>query len=401
MTAGAMALAVATLLIAALLKSRNDAPAAAYDLRVYRDQLAEIDRDLARGVIGSEEAARLRTEVSRRVLDADRALTNATEPDAPASFGRLAIALTAAITVFGTLSLYAWLGVPGYPDMPLSARIAMAENLRQHRPSQATAEAQTPATPRTDVDANMLELMDKLRAAVATRPGDLQGQDLLARNESALGNYGAATRAQAQIMTIKADTATAADFATQSEYMILAAGGYVSPEAEKALTEALHRDPNNGLAQYYFGLMYAQIGRPDMGFQLWNTLLQNSSDKDPWFVPLQSQIVDLARQAGVHYTPTAAAVMPGPAADDIAAAGEMSAEDRQAMIEGMVAQLSDRLNSTGGSAEEWARLIGAYSVLGKADTAKAAWAKAQVAFANTPDDLATVRAAAVAAGVSQ
>jgi cytochrome c-type biogenesis protein CcmH len=34
--------------------------------------LAEVDRDLARGVIAPDEAARLRTEVSRRLLDADR-----------------------------------------------------------------------------------------------------------------------------------------------------------------------------------------------------------------------------------------------------------------------------------------------------------------------------------------
>ncbi|MBD3765724.1 MAG: c-type cytochrome biogenesis protein CcmI, partial [Rhodobacterales bacterium] len=77
--ATAMAAAVAGLLALAMLRARAAAePAAAYDLRVYRDQMAEIDRDLARGVIAPEDAERLRAEIGRRLLDADRALARAT-----------------------------------------------------------------------------------------------------------------------------------------------------------------------------------------------------------------------------------------------------------------------------------------------------------------------------------
>lgn len=404
-TAGAMVLAVTALLVAALLRGRVDgAPVAAYDLQVYRDQLAEVDRDLGRGVIGAEDAARLRTEVSRRVLDADRAMKAAQTGDAGPGAGRAAIALTVAITVIGTIAGYWQLGAPGYPDMPLQARIAMAEEARLTRPTQAEQEAKVPATPRTDADPNLLALMDKLRVAVAGRPDDLRGQELLARNEAGLGNYIAAYRAQAQVITIKADAATADDFATLAELQILAASGYVSPEAEKALTEALRRDAKNGLAQYYSGLMLAQIGRPDTAFQIWRGLLENSSVQDPWFAPLQAQIAGLASFAGVHYTPPGAAtapMMPGPGEADMAAAADMSDADRQAMIEGMVGKLSSRLATEGGSAQEWARLIGAYGVLNKPEEAKAAWAKAQTTFSNSPDDLATVRAAAEAAGVAE
>lgn len=404
-TAGAMVLAVTALLVAALLRGRVDgAPVAAYDLQVYRDQLAEVDRDLGRGVIGAEDAARLRTEVSRRVLDADRAMKAAQTGDAGPGAGRAAIALTVAITVIGTIAGYWQLGAPGYPDMPLQARIAMAEEARLTRPTQAEQEAKVPATPRTDADPNLLALMDKLRVAVAGRPDDLRGQELLARNEAGLGNYIAAYRAQAQVITIKADAATADDFATLAELQILAASGYVSPEAEKALTEALRRDAKNGLAQYYSGLMLAQIGRPDTAFQIWRGLLENSSVQDPWFAPLQAQIAGLASFAGVHYTPPGAStapMMPGPGEADMAAAADMSDADRQAMIEGMVGKLSSRLATEGGSAQEWARLIGAYGVLKRPEEAKAAWAKAQTTFSNSPDDLATVRAAAEAAGVAE
>jgi cytochrome c-type biogenesis protein CcmH len=44
---------------------------AEYDLVIYRDQLAEVDRDLARGVLSDEQAEAARTEIKRRILAAD------------------------------------------------------------------------------------------------------------------------------------------------------------------------------------------------------------------------------------------------------------------------------------------------------------------------------------------
>ncbi|WP_207485612.1 c-type cytochrome biogenesis protein CcmI, partial [Arenibaculum pallidiluteum] len=42
----------------------------AYDLEVYRDQLKELDRDLARGVIGPAQAEAARAEIGRRMIAA-------------------------------------------------------------------------------------------------------------------------------------------------------------------------------------------------------------------------------------------------------------------------------------------------------------------------------------------
>ena len=64
-TAGALLVASAIAMMIALRRGVPDADTAgAADLRVYRDQLAEIERDAARGTIPTEEAARLRVEVS-------------------------------------------------------------------------------------------------------------------------------------------------------------------------------------------------------------------------------------------------------------------------------------------------------------------------------------------------
>ena len=73
--AAALTLAVAAILLRAMARAGGDLDAAAeFDIKVYKDQLSEIERDLARGTLPPEEADRQRAEVSRRLLDADRAL---------------------------------------------------------------------------------------------------------------------------------------------------------------------------------------------------------------------------------------------------------------------------------------------------------------------------------------
>ncbi len=395
---------VAAILIMSLLRAAHSAePAAAYDMRVYRDQLREVDRDLARGIIGAEDAERLRAEVSRRVLDADRAMAGVSDDGrGPGRISMAGVALVVVLTA-GAFAGYWVLGAPGYPDMPMAARIADADAAYRDRPGQAALEAEfTTALPQPDlpdgVDPKFLELMERLRTAVTERPSDVQGQKLLARNEAALGNFAAAYAAQAQVIALTAPEDSAEDHAAQAELMILAAGGVVSPEAEAALTAALQRDPENGTARYYSGMMLAQTGRPDMAFRLWRGLLESSSPDDPWFEPLRAQIGSLATRAGVQYEPPAAT--PGPSAADVEAAAGMNEADRTAMIEGMVTQLNQRLATEGGTADEWARLIGAYGVLGQTDRATAIYAEALTRFEGRSEDLALIRSAGERAGVA-
>lgn len=399
--AGVM-LAVAATLIRALVKGRHEgAPPAEFDIVVYRDQLAEIDRDIARGTLPGDEGARLKAEVSRRLLEADRAA----QAQTGARSGRAGMGVIGLIAVLiaGSALLYWRIGAPGYPDLPLSDRFAMAEELRANRVSQAEAEASAPpVTPRTDVDPSFLELMDKLRATMAERPDDLRGLELLARNEAALGNYAAAKEAMARIVAIKGDQAQAEEVATWAEMMILATGGYITPEAEAVLIQALERDPQNGLARYYTGVMFAQVGRFDRTFALWRPLLEQSPPDAPWVAPIRAQMPDVAARAGVNYEmPAAGPALAGPSADDIAAAGEMTEGDRTAMIEGMVAQLGERLATEGGSAEEWARLISSLAVLGRVDEAREIYAEAMARFEGQTVELQGLREAAVTAGVAE
>jgi cytochrome c-type biogenesis protein CcmH len=405
--AAGIGLAVTALLLLALLRGRaGDEPTAAYDLRVYRDQLREVDRDLARGVITPADAERLRTEVARRVLEADRALGDGNGPEDTAAppLPTLVMAGLVAAVMLGGVWTYFRLGAPGYPDLPIAERLAMSDQLYRTRPPQAAAEAAAAARAPAPApaDPTFTALMDKLRSALKDRPDDLEGHRLLARNESGLGNYAAAMAAQRQVIAILGDSVSADDHAMLAEIMILGAGGYVSPEAEVEIKRALQLDPLNGTASYYAGLMFAQVGRPDRTFALWAALLERSQPGDPWVAPLRAQLMQVASEAGEdNYVLPGTEAAPGPDADALAAAAEMTPEEREEMVRGMVARLSERLATQGGSAEEWARLITAYGVLGETDRAGAIWAEAQQRFGGRAADLKVVRAAALQAGVAE
>ena len=406
----ACALAVFVTLVFVLALRRGQANAednAQYDIRVYKDQLSEVEKDLARGILSDEDAERTRLEISRRILEADRAASERVDTGRGSRAGTwVAILSCAAIVVGGSAVMYARLGAPGYPDMPLSARIAAADQVRATRPTQTEAEEQLPVgAPAPEVSEEFLTLLEQLRRVVAERPDDPQGLALLARNEAAIGNFKDAYAAQSRLIAAKGDAATPSDFADLADMMILAAGGYISPEAEAALNAALERQPRNGVARYYMGLLQAQVGRFDLAFQTWRGLLEESTPDAPWIPAIRRGLPELAFRAGVNYElPALVAQTPalrGPDAAAIEAAGEMSAEDRQAFIRNMVEQLNDRLASEGGSAQEWAQLIGALSTLGESARAQAIYAEALNVFATDAASLSLIRSAGASAGLSE
>jgi cytochrome c-type biogenesis protein CcmH len=295
---------------------------------------------------------------------------------------------------------YAWLGSPGIADQPLQGRLLAAALKKDSRPTQAQAEALLgrPFTPAPETDPALLELIERLRAAVAERPEDSEGLDLLARNEAAIGNFKGAYLAEAQLIAVLGDRAQSGDHAQLAGLMVLAAGGFVSPEAEAALVKALTLDRREPRARYLTGLLFAQNDRPDLAFRVWQPLLAESDPQAPWVGPIRAGIEEIAALAGLSYDLPPAR---GPSAADVAAAAEMSDEDREALIGGMVEGLATRLATEGGPAPDWARLIMSLGVLGQTDRARAIWDEARQVFAADPAGLAEIRSAAEATGVAE
>ena len=403
----ALALLIAALFALALLTRRAEAEhPAAYDLRIYRDQLKEVEHDLARGVINEADAERIRTEVGRRVLAADAQLAIAdVSSQQPRALTIVIAATIALILTGGGVAIYTQLGTPGLGDLPHKARLQASQDLYSSRSSHEAFLARLPVRNAPQQEAGYLELVERLREAVASRPDELQGQQFLAQSEARLGNYAAARAAQSAVIRLKGEAVGASDFVTMAQMYITEADGYVSPEAEAALRRALRADRTDPVARYFLGQMWLQNDRPDRAFGLWSQLLNEGPEEAPWIAPIRQSIDDIAWLAGVEYTQPApsemATDMPGPTVQDIENAGEMTPEERQEMVQSMVQRLNDRLATEGGTPEEWARLISAYGSLGDESRARAIWLEAQQRFADTPDALETVRRGAARAGVDQ
>jgi cytochrome c-type biogenesis protein CcmH len=318
------------------------------------------------------------------------------------SGNRLPLLLACALVPLGSILLYTQMGAPGYGDLGLESRIEMAETLRANRPDQITAEQSVPPNvPDASVTAEYTELVERLRTAVAERPDDLQGHRLLAQSEARLGNLGAAHLAQARVISMTGGPeADLQDWTTYADLLVLAAGGYVSPEAERVLGVILEKDRTNPVGRYYWGLMMRQTGRPDIAFRLWDRLLRESPSNAPWVAPIRAQMPELAQFAGVpNYQMPEPGSQRGPTQADVDAAQDMSPEERMSMIEGMVGGLAARLGEEGGPPEDWAQLITALGVLGRQDEAAAIFAEASGVFADVPAAMDMLNRAADRAGV--
>jgi cytochrome c-type biogenesis protein CcmH len=201
---------------------------------------------------------------------------------------------------------------------------------------------------------NYAALISRLEKVMKQRPGDVQGLDLLARGYMRLGRYHDAWQTYRDLIKATGDRASAEQYASMAEAMVLAAGGYVSPRAERAIEAALGRDPKQATARYYHALAMAQAGHLDAAISSWKGLKADAPPDAP-FMPLLDRTLAQAQALRGAGSPA-----PGPIAADMAAAQGMSPKQRQAMIEGMVSRLEQRLTTKGGTPEEWVRLMNAY-----------------------------------------
>jgi cytochrome c-type biogenesis protein CcmH len=348
-----------------------------FDMAVYRQQLAELERDLERGTIDAEQAEAARTEISRRLLAAaDRAEAAERSGDRPQP-ANLAATIVAFCLPMGALGLYLGLGAPNQPDQPLAeARRAASPQASQQPNQQAGAPTGAPAGQAGPLD----EQVERLRERLLQNPEDLQGWVLLARGLQELGRHDDAVRAYDHALLLNPDNATL--LSAKGEAIVLAAQGSVTPDARETFDAALAADAGDPRARYYLALGEAQAGRIRDALDAWVALAEDAPPQAPWLPAVRQRIVAVAGDLGIDpdsvLPETAAAPprapamaggggQPGPTQEDVAAAAEMSAGDRDAMIRGMVQRLADRLEEDPADLAGWVRLARAYSVLGEAE----------------------------------
>ncbi len=348
-----LALMTAAAVFAVLWPLGRRAPArTGSDVEVYRDQLAEIDRDRAAGLIGEREAEAARVEVSRRLIAAADGAEPA--PTAGAEHRRRACALAALVLLpLGAAALYLLLGSPLLPGQPQAAR------------RDAPVEERSIET-----------LVMRVERHLEANPDDGRGWEVVSPVYMRLGRFDDAVKARRNVLRLLG--ANAAREADLGEALAGAANGVVTAEANAAFQRALQFDASDFRSRYFIGLSAEQDGRRKVAAAIWSELLAEAPSDAPW--------VGLVRELLARVDATVSPLK-GPTAADAAAANELLPEQRAEMVRGMVERLAERLSREGSDVEGWLRLVRAYMVLGDRDKAANAAADARRALAGEPDKL--------------
>lgn len=380
----ALTLAVLAILILPLLRRPVAAPPRVdYDMVVYRDQLAELERDQERGLLTADQVEAARTEILRRMLAAEDAEPPVGAVSLLAGDRRLRLVTAVAIAVLVPLSafgIYARLGAPSLPDQPFALRGA-------------------------DPEFRMTEMAERLAADLSRKP-DADGFVTLAETFFQMKRYAESAEAFGQAVSM--GLVDAQILASMAEATVMANDGMVTPEARQTFQQVLTLDKDDPRARFYLGLAKAQIGKFAEAVSIWRDLEKGSPAEAPWLPMLREHIAEYARQGGFDPAkidpvpplpagpptakgpnphagvagappitattpPMAEAAQPGmPSGDAAAAVLAQSPEERQKTIRSMVAGLAARLEQSPEDFEGWMRLARAYQVLGEPAKSKAA-----------------------------
>jgi cytochrome c-type biogenesis protein CcmH len=306
---------------------------AAYDRAVFRDQLAEIERDAARGAISEADAAAARSEVSRRLLQAAPAAPPVPAPPAAPWAAIVGVLIVPAVA----LPLYLARGHPGLPGVALAERLAGAvEN--------------------QDVAA----MIAKVERHLAEAPDDARGWTVLAAAYKGERRWDDAAAAYANLLRL--EKVSAGRLADYGEMLVYGSEGLVTAEAHRAFAEALRLDPKLPKARFFDALALKQEGRPAAARTALAALLADAPADAGWRAAVEGELRDLD--------------------------GESS--ETAAMIRAMVDGLDARLQSDGSDLDGWLRLIRSRTVLAESDRASAALAAARAHFKDRPEALAAL-----------
>jgi cytochrome c-type biogenesis protein CcmH len=210
----ALAAAALALVMRPLLScgARERRTASEVNVSIHRDQLRELDADLAAGKLAREDHERARKELEARLLE-DLAAPAERAAQRP---GRgLALAIGAAIPVVA-VALYFVVGTPAVID-PEAEHTLRAKQIEA--------------------------MVARLAARMRENPDDADGWKLLGRSYAVLGRYGEAVDAYAKAaQRAPRDPQLLADFA---DALAMARGARLAGEPEKLVLRALEIDPGN------------------------------------------------------------------------------------------------------------------------------------------------------------
>jgi cytochrome c-type biogenesis protein CcmH len=220
-----MALCVAGVVVWVLLRQGpvvTSASQSQANVKVYREQILDLDREHANGHLSDSEWQQSRDELSVRLLQ-DTAVEDEPHVITQAQSWRTAVVI-ALVFPISALGLYIWLGAPeAISPMP---PVAVA----------AEAAAEQAAPPNLD------QIVENLASKLQADPNNLEGWVLLGRTHRSMGNLDAALSAFDRALKLSADDEL---ILARAEVLAAKNQGRFDGEPWRVIREVLQRDPQN------------------------------------------------------------------------------------------------------------------------------------------------------------
>ncbi len=324
-----------------------------HDRAFYEAQIAEIDRQQRLHLIGDGEAESARVEAARRLLNAPSSTGAESDGQGARRVGAIAILVLVPLIA---LPLYLLRGKPDMPSFPLAARKA------------------DPAVAAQSL--NVESALSQIEMHLAKNPDDGRGFEVVAPIYLRTGRHADAINAYAQSLRLLG--ATAERHANLGEARVFARNGTVSTEAATDFEAAMALDAKHVKARFFLALAADQNGDRSRAVSLLTSLRDDLPEGG-----LKAEI--MTQLKAMTEMPTGGSTI-----------AALPQNEQVAVIRSMVEGLATRLATTGGSAEEWARLIRALTVLGEKDRAALILAEARQKFSAEPMHLRQLEEAAKA-----
>ncbi|MBA2413083.1 MAG: c-type cytochrome biogenesis protein CcmI [Burkholderiaceae bacterium] len=299
LVAVAMVLAAVAWVMWPLLR-RGAAPTvnhSAANVSIFKDQFADLDADLVRGTISSDQHAEARSELERRLLDDAHVDAPSDSTIASRNHNRWSAVAVALIAPVVAAALYWQVGTPA----ALTA-------------SSTQAAQQDPPT-REQIEAMVVQLTQRL----GKEPDNAEGWALLARTQYSIGNFDAAVAAFQKLSVLLPDNAgLMADYA---DALAMSQGRSFAGEPMVLVRRALTIDPTQWKALAMAGAEAFDRKDYSAAIGFWQRLQKTTPPDSPITVQLQGSI-DRARElAGIAPSAPVAAL---PKRDDAAVSNTRS-----------------------------------------------------------------------------
>jgi cytochrome c-type biogenesis protein CcmH len=360
MTAG-----VLSILLAPLARAPRAMATGAGRQAVLRSQLDEIEAERALGTLADDEAAAARAELARRALARVAGEARQASAALPATRGRLALSLAAGVPLL-SVAVYLLCGAPDMAFLGAQAPLERAE---------------------------IGELVAQVEARLRERPDDGRGWDVIAPVYLKLGRYADAADAFARAARLEGESVER--LGGFADATVLAAGGRVGEEAQRAYAKVLRQAPGRIDARYWLALGKEQDGKLASALADYQALLADvPADAAEWRTAIGGRIAEVTEKLGGK--PASPRELTG---EEMSAGGRLSPAEREKFIGQMVDGLAERLKRDGADLGGWQRLINSYAVLGRDGEARRALADARRQFDGNPQALGELAALARRLGI--